>query len=500
VELITSDKQASLPMLGDRGPKVVLETHSKPYSEHCQIEAENDLEAVQCWLQRHKSNQHTFNAYYKESRRLLLWCVYERGLALEQLKVQDFEQYFEFLKNPPIHWCVISSESKQGKKKHWRPLKDGLGESACRMAVRSINSLINYLVEADYLRTNPIKLLNSVVKKSLDQEVQKYKFWERMLEVDEWVAVQKVLEGMPVETLQDIDNKMRTQFLFSLLYLLGLRIHEVALSSWNAFRKRDGRWWFFIKGKGGKPGHVPVNEQLLSYIKSYRLHLGISPLPNLDEAKNLLVSKRTHKPLKVRQLYGLVKAVARVAAKAFGDQPLKKKKLEQLSPHWLRHLSASHQDKLGISATMIQANHRHRSSQTTQIYLHAEDELRSTEIQKLRMNLEPQVIVQSVAAAKVELKITLKGSPVSNKFNLFRLLESIEKNVLRDIIWERQESDLEELLNRYEQLKKFGSPLICSYYLKSLQGRALNDLQKAITREASIRLFECNIFFETVIA
>jgi hypothetical protein len=293
---------------------------------------------------------------------------------------------------------------------------------------------------------------------------------------------------------------MRTQFLFSLLYLLGLRIHEVALSSWNAFRKRDGRWWFFIKGKGGKPGHVPVNEQLLSYVKSYRLHLGMSPLPNLDETQNLLVSKKTHKPLKVRQLYSLVKAVGRIAVEAFGDQPLKKKKLKQLSPHWLRHLSASHQDKVGISATMIQANHRHRSSQTTQIYLHAEDELRSTEIQKLRMNLEPQVIVQSVAVTKIELKVTFKGSPLSNKLSLSRLLGSIEKNVLRDITWERQESDLEKLLNRYEQLKKFGSPLACSYYLNGLQGQVLSDIQKSIIREASIRLFECSISFETVVA
>lgn len=498
MELITSDKQASFPMLGDRDPKVVLETHSKPYSEHCQIEAENDLEAVQCWLQRHKSNQHTLNAYYKESRRLLLWCVYERGLALGQLKVQDFEQYFEFLKNPPVHWCVIPSESKQGKKKHWRPLKDGLGESACRMAVRSTNSLINYLVEADYLRTNPIKLLNSVVKKSLDQEVQKYKVWERMLEADEWTVVQKTLEGMPVGTIQDIDNKMRTQFLFALLYLLGLRIHEVALSSWNAFRKRDGHWWFFIKGKGGKPGHVPVNDQLLAYIKAYRVHLGLTTLPDLAESVHLLVSKKSKKPLKVRQLYGLVKAIGIAAAKSFADAPLKKKKLEQLSPHWLRHLSASHQDKAGIPATLIQANHRHGSSQTTKIYLHAEDEFRAQEMQKLKMNVALQLIYQATLSQKYELQIKLKGHSVSERLNLSRFLDSLENNIFKEYSVAKKEHEKEELLNHFDYLKKFGFSLEFSYYFESLEPSFLERFKKQILREAAIRLFECELEFKSI--
>lgn len=490
LELMKRDKKGSLLLFDNCSQKVVLETCSSPYSEHCQIIAKNDVEAVQCWLKRHNDNPHTLSAYYKESRRLLLWCVYERGLNLGQLKVQDVEAYFAFLKNPPAHWCEWGALSTSGQ---WRPLKGALSESACRMSMRTLNALFNYLVEADYLRINPLKLLNSALARTLDQEIQKYKVWERMLEIDEWEAVQQALQVMPVETLSEIDNKMRTQFLFALLYLLGLRIHEVALSSWNAFRIREGSWWFFIKGKGGKPGHVPVNDQLLSYVKSYRLHLGLSFLPHLEETKSLFISKKTKKPLKVRQLYGLVKAIGQNASKAFEDEPLKKKKLDQLSPHWLRHLSASHQDKAGISATVIQANHRHRSSQTTQIYLHAEDALRSTEIQKLRMRLEPELIVKAVVAEKVKLNLSLKGGSLSHKISLSRLLASIEENILRDIAFKREGSDLGELLNHYERLKKFGEALTVSYALIDFKAQSLGDIQKAILREASIRLFECSI-------
>ncbi|HRA42864.1 MAG TPA: tyrosine-type recombinase/integrase [Gammaproteobacteria bacterium] len=497
MEIITNDKGSYLSVLNGREPQIALEACSKPYSEHCQITAKNDIEAVLCWLLRHK-NKNTFNAYYKESRRLLLWCIYERGITIGQMKVQDFESYFEFLKDPPRHWMAISDKS--GKSKNWPLLKSGLSEPACRMSIRSINSLVNYLVDADYLRTNALKLLSTTFSKPLDLEMQKYKMWERMLEVDEWEAIQKAIQAMPESTLQEIDNKMRTQFLFALFYLLGLRIHEVALSSWNAFRKREGRWWFFIKGKGGKPGHVPVNDQLLSYVKVYRLHLGLAPLPNLDDHKNLFLSKKTKKPLKVRQLYSLVKAISKAASKSFLDQPHKKEKLEKVSPHWLRHLSASHQDKAGIPASMIQANHRHSSIQTTQIYLHAEDELRSHEIQKLRMQFEPELIVKHATSEKVELKITFKGSPLSNALSFSRLLTSIEDQVLRDISWQREGAVLEGLLKQYEHLKKFGECLTVCYYLNNLQEEAVNSLQKAIKREAEIRLFECRVLLNSRIA
>ncbi len=491
--MLSFPTETQWPILAGREPKVALAINSGPYSEHCQIEAQNDLEAIQCWLQRHKTNLNTFNAYCREAKRLLLWCIYEKGASLTQLKVQDFEHYFEFLKNPPSYWCGGKDPDAESG---WRPFQGSLGEAAFRMSTRVINSLMNYLVEADYLRTNPIKLLNKTVTFNLEPEIQKYKVWERMLETDEWAAVQQALQEMPERDLPEIDNKMRTQFLFALLYLLGLRIHEVALSSWNAFRQRNGSWWFFIKGKGGRLGHVPVNEQLLSYIKAYRLHLERPPLPSLDETTALIISKKTGRALKVRQLYGLVKAVGIIAANAFEDQPLKKKKLKQLSPHWLRHLSASHQDRAGIPATVIQANHRHRSSQTTQIYLHAEDELRATEIEKLKMALEPKLLTQKNIVSDIVLKLSLKGNPVCGRLNLAKLLSAIENGIFKGMNWARKEYDTETFLNRYEQLRKYGSSIEFSYLLTGLKGNELEGIELAITREASIRLFECLIIQE----
>ena len=73
--------------------------------------------------------------------------------------------------------------------------------------------MMNYLVNAHYLRANPIKLLPKAFTKSFDLDVHKYKVWERMLEEDEWQALQDRLNEMPEDSQAAIDHKIRTQFL-----------------------------------------------------------------------------------------------------------------------------------------------------------------------------------------------------------------------------------------------------------------------------------------------
>jgi len=47
-----------------------------------QIAADDDLEAVRCWLAEFHDSPHTFRNYRKEVERLLLWSFYELGKPL----------------------------------------------------------------------------------------------------------------------------------------------------------------------------------------------------------------------------------------------------------------------------------------------------------------------------------------------------------------------------------------------------------------------------------
>lgn len=479
-------------------PKIDLTVASHAQCTDCYILAEHDIAAVKVWVQQFEDTPTTQRAYQKEAERLLLWCTFEKGLALSCLKAEHFEQYFGFLQNPPIHWLGSIKELRAERYSlKWRPLVAPLKKTSLLFAVRVVNCLMNYLVEAKYLIANPIKLIKKYRERTVDLEEQKYQVWARMLEVDEWQAVQETLQNLPESTTKQQRFKTRTQLLFALLYLLGLRIHEVAQASWGSFRPLNGNWWFFVKGKGGKLGHVPVNDQLLSMVKIYRLSLGKLPLPAAGELEPVFSSNRDNQALSVRQLFSQVKLIGQLAAKKFKDNPAKHQKLSGLSPHWLRHLSASHQDLVGISGTMIQANHRHQSFTTTQIYLHAPDELRAKEMQKLQMSIYPKLYEQDPQDhSYTKIKLAVIGNNLGGVDSLTRLINAIEHNILGEIKWSRP-SALSELLIRYEQIKNFKQPLNLEYIIENrLAGESLNYLITAIKRESDIRLFHCELKVE----
>ncbi len=469
-------------------PRLDLKKHSKPWSEYCQIEASNDVEAVIKWLEEHEHNKNTYTAYRREALRFLFWCGYVQGKALGELKKEDLEAYFMFLKQPPKAWCA--KESVNHNHKTWRPFKGLLSHSAFMTAVRILSSLFNYLVQAEYLRANPIKLIKKYKKLTIDKEKRKREVWKRILNQDEWDAVQNVLISLPERTAFEVDNKMRTQFLFAILYFFGLRIHEVVNHSWGDFeQKSNGQWWFCVKGKGDKTRRVSVNDQLLEFIKSYRTYLKKPVFPEETETEHLLVSQRTENPLKITQLYSLVKRVGEEAAKAFPEEPQKQKKLRKFSPHWMRHLSASHQDKLGFSITMMMDNLGHASRETTQIYVHAEDDERFNQMQKMTMKVEPNIIQQNKKIVGIEYQLRLAKGPINKVMGLSRVLAGIEQ-VFKGCEWLRVGEEEHILFDKVKAQGAQGEKIELTYRVSSKEViEAPNVWAEALKRQCEIWLF-----------
>lgn len=359
--------------------------------KRCEIRASNDFEAVSCWLREYQHKKTTYLSYKKEAERLLLWCIYSKGKALSDLDIDDFKSYFRFLLNPTPEevWCCKKGYQRVGQNHpHWRPFLGPLSLCSQKTAIAIINSLFNYLKDANYLSSNPIRLIKQYQAKFVDSKVAKFKVWERILEKDEWEEMLVTLKDLPATSAKEIAKKEKTTFLLSMLYLLGLRINEVATHSWSAFRETEGKWWFYVVGKGDKEARIPVTDELLNYVVRYRKYLNLKALPGLDEVEPLLVSYHTKKPLSVRQLYRMIKELGFKTAQNFKSDPKKFEKLKKFSPHWVRHLSASHQDVAGIPLKHIKANHRHVSEMTTYNYIHSEEDERHEQMQKLQLGLK----------------------------------------------------------------------------------------------------------------
>lgn len=284
---------------------------------------------------------------------------------------------------PKETWCGPKGGRKSDHK-IWRPFSGPLGDSAIKTALAILNSLMTYLQTAAYIEFNPFSLVRH--KNKIKDQLQSNQFTieERILDDREWRAILMSLEEQPDSNELEIAKKERLIFLLTILYFLGLRIDELARSQWANFRKQHNKWWFFVLGKGGRLGKIPVNSQLLQAIIKFRHSQGLAPLPLEHENKPIISSlSKPEQALTTRHMSNLLKSLAIKAAQKFSHQPQVMKKLLRFSPHWLRHLSASRQDLAGIAFTNIKQNLRHQNEQTTRLYVHAHDDQRHLEMEKL---------------------------------------------------------------------------------------------------------------------
>jgi integrase len=234
-----------------------------------------------------------------------------------------------------------------------------------------IDSLFSYLTDARYLAFNPFSIIRKRKLIRIHHQDNAFKIQERILEADEWHALLDTLDALTDKNTKEAQEKERLRFLITILYFLGLRINELATHTWNSFRKIDDRWWFFVIGKGDKLAKIPVNDDLLRAVIHYRIFLRLSPLPQVTETLPIIaVLDKKEVAISDRQMNKLLKKLALTASKVFISQPEKEKKLKKFSAHWLRHLSASMQDRAGIAFKHIRSNLRHENDETTRLYVH----------------------------------------------------------------------------------------------------------------------------------
>lgn len=333
-----------------------------------QIAADDDLTAIQTWLDEFTDSPRTQRHYRKEVERLLLWSILERGKPLSSLTREDCQAYEAFLADPQPRdrWCGPKARRFSPQ---WRPFQDSLSASSRRTALLIINSLFTYLVKAGYLAGNPLALI-----KRRRRDGNAKVGVERYLEHDEWLALLDTVERLPRETDKDIRQYERARFLLSLLYLLGPRVSEIANHGMNSFVAIRGRWWWQVTGKGFKTARVPVNKDMVRALQRYRRFLGLSPMPYPDEETPLVPSLRGSQGISDNMIYRIVKdLVGKTANRLEAEDPYKADKLRRASTHWLRHTSITHQADAGISLRYLQRSARHAKLDTTGLYLHAED-------------------------------------------------------------------------------------------------------------------------------
>lgn len=365
--------ELSLHLDGSQGTNRVLDAPS-------QLAAKTDVQAIQAWLNRYINSPRTYANYRKEVERLLLWALIERGAPLSSLLYEDLLAYQQFLNNPQPaeRWQTKAGSRPPRHSPEWRPFVGPLSPSSQRQAMLILNALFTWLVQAGYLRTNPLALAPRLSPSS--NKVERY------LNPGLWRSLQDHVLAMPSTTPTQARAQSRARWVLSVLYGCGLRVSELIQASMSDVQQRttmqgETQWWLRVHGKGGKLRQVPMSSELMEELQHYRLAHQLPALPaSLENRPLLMPVGGGNKPLTRAAVHAYIKQLGRAAADTLrNDHPEQEaaaQQLEQMSAHWIRHTAGSHMANRHVDIRVIRDTLGHASISTSNIYLHTEDEQR----------------------------------------------------------------------------------------------------------------------------
>ncbi len=349
-----------------------------------QIAATTDVEAIKAWLARFIDTKTTFDNYRKEAERLVLWSTVAMQKPISSLTHEDLLVYQRFLANPQPAGRWIMPRGRKVARSHpdWRPFAGPLAASSQRQAIIILNALFSWLVNAGYLAGNPLSLSRQRTRKTKPRIT-------RYLDDDVWSEVKLTIDMMPKETDREREHFFRMRWLFSLLYLCGLRISEVIDNTMGDFfcrRDKDGqeRWWLEVTGKGDKTRIVPATNELMVELARYRREKTLPALPLPGEQIPLLLPIGSQQRSMTRgAIHAMIKPVfehtaSRLRQRGPEFHPMADW-VELASAHWLRHTAGSHMANGAVDLRHVRDNLGHESISTTSNYLHSSDDARHRE-------------------------------------------------------------------------------------------------------------------------
>lgn len=353
-----------------------------------------DLVHSLSFLVSYNGSTATFNSYRREVERLLQWCWLVRGCSLEQLRRQDMESYIEFCQSPPAAWIgtkqVARFHYREGERicnPDWRPFVNQaskadpasrtgfvLGQKSLQSLFAVLSTYFNYLLQEDYLRINPVSLIRQKSK-----YLQRHAYQEPIRRISnlQWDYVLETVEIMARENPHEHE---RSLFVMRLLFGLYLRISELVADERSTpvmgdFQAdTDGNWWLRVVGKGNKARLVTVSDDMLTALRRYRQHLGLSNLPYVGEQTPLVPKIKGRGPVtSTRQIRYLVQscfdaAYERMRASGLEDEA---QELRVATVHWLRHTGISEDVKFRPKEH-VKEDAGHASMATTDRYIDTE--------------------------------------------------------------------------------------------------------------------------------
>ncbi|WP_271270204.1 tyrosine-type recombinase/integrase [Aliamphritea hakodatensis] len=326
-----------------------------------------------------KKSQDTYDKFRGDAERLLLWAWLIQRKSVVELRRRDLEEYTDFVAKPDSNWQApatvrrfLSTNGRREPNEDWRPFrlagagKGRLNTKSWQGLFSNLSVYFNYLMAEDYAPGNHIP----IVKKNcpyLRQETG-INTAKRLSEL-QWEYLLSTAVAMA-----DADQAHeRTLFVIATLKSLKLRISELSeRPNWlpvmsHFHRDHEGNWWYRTFGKGSKERDVSISDEYLKFLKRYRTHRGLTPLPSKDSSEPVIESRVKKRGIGSRQLRNIVEVAFTESCESLLKDgfEVEAAELRAATTHWLRHTGASMEVAAGRNLAHVQADLGHGSIRTT---------------------------------------------------------------------------------------------------------------------------------------
>lgn len=278
-------------------------------------------------------SEHTIQSYQRDLNQFMLFYRADfLGETLEESRVKDLKN--SNLMDDFHDWQHLPVEAIQSFIAY--RMQQGIAARSLSRQLSALRSFYDFLIEQGLAFNNPAKSV---------KPPKQPKPLPKSLDVD---LTRQLLE-QPLETWQDI----RDQAIFELLYSAALRVSELADMDIHPNLDQLEAGWVRVLGKGQKERDAPVGAQAKKALYAW---LAIrSKHAKTDE--NAVFVNRFGRRLGVRSIQ-----------KQLDERTLKAGLPTKMSPHRLRHASATHVLESSGDLRAVQEILGHANLSTTQIY------------------------------------------------------------------------------------------------------------------------------------
>lgn len=339
----------------------------------CSHMALDSYNAVHDFLIHYSDNQATYNSFRTHSERILLWSLLIAKKPLFEITEIDVKDFVAFCLNPPDLWVGRSGQCRflrMGGRKisdgdlyevnpAWRPFnyttpkrswklsneqsRDPqhqtyeMSETSVQKMLTACSLLFKHFIESGLVGgDNPITSPLKHYRLS-NNKISSQKFMSRT----QWKYVLRAAEGINCESAQ------HETVLFIIATSLFVCIKVSDMAGWGNWQPRMGdfymdgmsSWWFDAPCKTGKFTRVSVGDEYINYLKRYRVHLGMTPLPAKDDCTPLLTTITGGFDLSALNIRRVLHDVLSKAIGFMKSEECPTGKLETMqaaSAHWLR--------------------------------------------------------------------------------------------------------------------------------------------------------------------